>query len=339
VRLAVVGGLQVDNVVTPTGEVGLQVAGGNGLHAAAGARLWAGNCRLIGARPANFPTPWLDELRRAGVDTAGVRSLTEFTDPATEWLFYKPDGSRRDFLFASLAEVARAGVPMPTGFEQVLCLDLGGRLRLEQVVQALSHGRAEPRPQRHEQLTPDQVLERLDGAHAVHLSPNTYDVHLALAKKLVLNGRLVSLDPGHYVKGMDVDRLAELLKSVTIFAPSEREVIEFRGPCAAEQAARDFADLGPSVVVIKLGPKGSYVFDQASGSGRHVAALAVQALDPTGCGDSYCGGFLAGYAETGQAVEAAFRGTVSASFSVEGFGATYTLRFTREDALRRRQLL
>jgi ribokinase len=294
--------------------------------------LWAGNCLLVGLRPSNFATEWLNQLRLAGVDAAGVTSPTELADPATEWFFYQADGSRRDLLFASPAEIARAGVPLPMGIEQVLCLDASELLRLENTVQAASAGRAEPRPARQEQLAPSQAIEQMRGAQAVHLSPSTYDMHVAVAESLSRDGRLVSLDPGHYVRDMPVDRLAELLQWVTIFAPSEREVIEFRGPCDLEQAARDFAVLGPTIVVVKLGPNGSYVFDKQTGRGRHVPAFRVEALDPTGCGDSYCGGFLAGYVETGDPLEAACRGTVAASFTVQGFGATYTLRFTREDA-------
>ncbi|MCC8166228.1 MAG: PfkB family carbohydrate kinase, partial [Planctomycetes bacterium] len=50
---------------------------------------------------------------------------------------------------------------------------------------------------------------------------------------------------------------------------------------------------------------------------------------PTGAGDSFCGGFLVGLRETGDAVEAALYGTVSSSFVVEGFGAEHTYAVTR----------
>jgi ribokinase len=50
--------------------------------------------------------------------------------------------------------------------------------------------------------------------------------------------------------------------------------------------------------------------------------------DVTGAGDAYCGGFMVGLSETGDPVEAALRGAISASITVEGIGATYALGTT-----------
>jgi ribokinase len=47
--------------------------------------------------------------------------------------------------------------------------------------------------------------------------------------------------------------------------------------------------------------------------------------DPTGAGDSFCGGFLAGYKKTYDPLQAALYGNVSASLKVEGSGAFYPL--------------
>src|SRR5205807_494184 len=123
---------------------------------------------------------------------------------ATEWLFYEADGSRRDFIFASPAQVTAAGVPLPAGIQHHLRLDSDELARLKAAVWAVSSG-LEPMPEREEQLSPCQVVERVQGARAVHLSPNAYQMHLALAEHLALDGRLVSLDPGHYIRGMLVD--------------------------------------------------------------------------------------------------------------------------------------
>jgi len=47
--------------------------------------------------------------------------------------------------------------------------------------------------------------------------------------------------------------------------------------------------------------------------------------DPTGAGDSFCGGFLAGYKKTYDPLQAALYGNVSASLKIEGSGAFYPL--------------
>jgi sugar/nucleoside kinase (ribokinase family) len=43
-------------------------------------------------------------------------------------------------------------------------------------------------------------------------------------------------------------------------------------------------------------------------------------VDPTGAGNAYCGGFLAGYIETGDVLTAARYGAIAASFLVEQAG-------------------
>jgi ribokinase len=45
----------------------------------------------------------------------------------------------------------------------------------------------------------------------------------------------------------------------------------------------------------------------------------------TGAGDAYCGGFLVGLHQTGDPLEAALMGSVSASLVIEGTGALYAL--------------
>ena len=50
--------------------------------------------------------------------------------------------------------------------------------------------------------------------------------------------------------------------------------------------------------------------------------------DPTGAGDAFCGGFLAGYRQTYDPVQAVLHGSVSASLVVEGSGAFLCLGCT-----------
>jgi ribokinase len=57
--------------------------------------------------------------------------------------------------------------------------------------------------------------------------------------------------------------------------------------------------------------------------------------DPTGAGDAFCGGFCASLLAADDPVLAACRGTVSASFAVEGFGALHALGADRAEARRR----
>ncbi len=337
--LATVGNLQIDSVIAANGEVGLNFAGGNGGYSAVGARLWARACLLIAQMPQNFPAKWLDELSKAGVSTERVTPIAGFRPEASEWFLYEADGSRQDFIFASVSELIPYGCHFPSEPGTALSLSSEQVVKLKDAVKRASGGRTEPRPVINLSERARQILSDASNVQAVHLAPSSYDMQLALVRALAAQGKMISLDPGHYVKRLRPERLAELLEHVTIFAPSEREVYEFRGECDLEQAANDFAAMGPEIVVIKVGPRGALVLRRDTGRLEHVPAFPSRTLDPTGCGDSFCGGFLAGYWETGDALQAAHYGTVSASYTVEGFGVNYALQFTREDAEQRLAVL
>jgi sugar/nucleoside kinase (ribokinase family) len=68
-------------------------------------------------------------------------------------------------------------------------------------------------------------------------------------------------------------------------------------------------------------------------------AATVDPVDPTGCGDAFCGGFLVGLGESGDLRTAMAHGAVSAAFAGEGHGAAHALTVDREEARRRLAVL
>jgi ribokinase len=74
------------------------------------------------------------------------------------------------------------------------------------------------------------------------------------------------------------------------------------------------------VAAVKLGARGCLVFDRPTDRIVRLPSAAARVVDTTGAGDAFCGGFLAGYARTGDGIEAALHGIISASFTVETIG-------------------
>lgn len=111
------------------------------------------------------------------------------------------------------------------------------------------------------------------------------------------------------------------LAEVDAFLPSDKEVEALWGGDDLVGVARRLARLGPATVAIKRGERGSLIYDRGRDTFWTVPAVPVRAVDTTGAGDAFCGGFLAGMVATGDPLEAALRGTVSASFAVEEYGA------------------
>lgn len=184
-------------------------------------------------------------------------------------------------------------------------------------------------------MLPDEIPPEHRDGQAYHVAPVPTDQQAALVAALRRPGRLISLDPHEWwIKGYEAV-FESMLTQVDFFLPSRIEASLLYGADAPEQAAPALARLGPQVVVIKLGREGSLVYERAAERLTHVPIYPADTKDPTGAGDSYCGGFLAGYLLTHDAVRAAQYGTISASYVVEAIGALATATPSPAEALAR----
>ena len=89
--------------------------------------------------------------------------------------------------------------------------------------------------------------------------------------------------------------------------------------------AATLASFGCEVIVIKRGGRGQYLYERSSNKKWEIPAYPSRLIDPTGAGDVFCGGFLAGFAAGYDPLQAAMQGNISASFSIEGSGVFYLL--------------
>ncbi len=171
---------------------------------------------------------------------------------------------------------------------------------------------------------PSELPRNLANCPAFHLASMPPTQHLEWALHIRTLGALVSAD------SMQVEVLGSgsigneathftMISNVDFYLPSEVEAQLLIGSNDPLFCAKALAECGPRIVVIKLGSEGSIVYDKLRGRSAHVPALG-SAIDPTGAGDAYCGGFLAGYMLSGDAVAAAQMAAVSASFAVESVG-------------------
>ena len=209
---------------------------------------------------------------------------------------------------------------------------------------------------RHNRVTYDaeggrswRVLSPLDDFAA--LSPRTVDIPaplldtrfaLILAMDLGAQEELVAglkerevpvaLDPQEdYIAGNE-RRIVSMLEGVDVFLPSEIEVERLLGHGDVERAARQFADRGCDVVAIKLGKKGVIVYDAATDRFLRAGRAPARAVDTTGAGDSFSGGFMAVYAQTRDLVAATEAGLIAAAFAIEGFGSAHLFSVTQTQA-------
>lgn len=82
---------------------------------------------------------------------------------------------------------------------------------------------------------------------------------------------------------------------------SDEECELLTGEKDPEAAASALLGQGPRVVAVTLGAGGAYV--ACADGAREVPGFPTEAVDATGAGDSFWGGFLAGFCESGKAVD------------------------------------
>jgi sugar/nucleoside kinase (ribokinase family) len=320
VDYAIVGGLRDDYFITPDGQTHLHQLGGNALYAAVGARLWARSpaqtVGLIARVGANFPREWLDEIVQHGMDVGGVVVRPETLDTRTFYA-YRSLEERDDTDPA--AHFQRIGQPLPPALVGYATSTEGQE----------DHAHFSPLGVR-----PEEVAAHYLEARAFHLAPYDFSVHAAMPGLVRRRAaRILTCDPSiRYMQPSYAREVEAIISQLDAFLPSEIETRAFFGGALDDlwQAAEAFGALGAKCVVLKLGARGQFVYDAQTRRRWHVPAYPSRVVDVTGAGDGYCGGFLVGLTETGDPLEAALLGCVSASLVVEGTGALYALSYTPE---------
>lgn len=113
--------------------------------------------------------------------------------------------------------------------------------------------------------------------------------------------------------------LKDLLPHVDFFMPSFEEAQFISGKDSPQDAARFFMDMGASNCIFKWGEKGSFI--KTADREFRVPAYSVEVSDTTGCGDSYCGGFIAGLAMGYELEQACRLGTATSGLVATGLGS------------------
>lgn len=180
---------------------------------------------------------------------------------------------------------------------------------------------------------PESLVERLD---AVHVAPVPFEQMEALLRWARPRARVLTVDPHyHHVNGWEME-WRRVLPLVDAFLPSRHEAAALLGGWPGpEEAARSLAALGAPVVCVKLGAEGSVGYRAADALLARVPAASADPADPTGCGDAFCGGFLVGFAQSGDLGTALAHGSVAAAFVGEDHGAAHALLVDRREAQRR----
>ena len=179
----------------------------------------------------------------------------------------------------------------------------------------------------HETMSPApaDVPRTFVGARAIHLAPMPIECQQALVAGLRprLRDGVLSLDPHESVREDNQARWRELLAQLDLFFLGEDEM-QLAGSDSDPRAALERLHVrDDGYVVFKRGANGGLVRWQAR-EGACIfdwSARTARVVDPTGAGDAFAAGFLAGLVREEPEGLCCARALVSASFALEDWGA------------------
>ena len=173
-------------------------------------------------------------------------------------------------------------------------------------------------------------------ARGFHLGVHPENPDLDFIAALRDLGAVVSVEPFRAAqRQLSPAELQALLSAGQIFSPNEAEARSLVGEGKPRALIERLAAAGAQIVALRQGAGGALVHRAASGETWHIPAFETTVVDPTGAGNAFCGGFLAGWVTAGELRTAGLYGAVAASFLVEQVGLPTVHQTIFQDAAMR----
>ena len=158
---------------------------------------------------------------------------------------------------------------------------------------------------------------------SIHLITEFANEHMVkLALELKGKGAILSLEPLILLNSTrsNAEEMLQFLPQVDIVTPDWPSASGIAGSDDPKKVLAFWSKLGPQCVAVRNGKHGSYVWDAEHDQMWHIPIIKIEALDPTGCGNAYGGGFCVGWTRTRDALIAGCYGGISASFMAQAVG-------------------
>lgn len=314
-RLVAVGNTFIDCILMPDASIHPFVCGGNALYMAAGMNLWTTGVGVLSRIGIDYPVQFLDDVTAAGIDISGIKRLP-VQHALVSGFQYHEDGSR-DYFWPDL--------------EKLHLGKMGGSQT--EIIPATKE------PEEASDFDPivADIPDEYWNAQGFGIGSMGAQSQLAFVDAFSSKNKMITWDSPD-PNGSEA-MIIPWISKATAFIPSFEEMDWFFNSHNYQKEIEYLATLGSQVVGLKLGSQGSLMMDVRNQHLWHIPPLGLTVKDPTGAGDAYCGGFLAGYLETGDVLQAALMATVSSSIVIEEFDVRYVFRFGRKDALERLKTL
>ena len=278
----VYGKIIEDDIVLASGKLVHGVLGGGGPQACFGARLWTKSVGLLSRVGDDIANKHIDTLKDLDIDIQGVKHYSGIPTMRTRMAYDENEYGTGIKLF-----------PSEETFRYLLSQELP---------------------------IPEEYL-RPKGIHLITEFAHEPIVKIALEMKA--KGILFSLEPLiDYRHGTNVSEMVSLIKQVDVVSPdwpSASKIAQSENP---KDVLKFWSELGPSLVAVRHGKHGSYVWDSISDDYWHIHPTPVEVIDPTGGGNTYGGGLFASWSETRNGLTSGVNAAVAAYFMVRQYGFT-----------------
>ena len=303
------GRLNREYILPLEGAPILDRAGGSPLYAAGVATIWEKEIALLARVGEDYPNQWLQKFNHYGINTEGVQVIPGSLDLRS----FRAYSEKRELSRSNpVGHFAERELTFPKAL-------LGYRP---------PEKREKFKTERHPatplviEIPPEYLQSK-----AVHLAPLNFKSQGQLLTTFrAASTGIITLDPSpRYMNPNRRQDLRLFLDGLTAFMPSEEELRQlFWGETHdLWEMAEALAEFGCQFIVVKRGKKGQLLYDTGAKKRWELPAYASRVADPTGAGDAFCGGFLAGLEQSEDPLRAAACGNVSASLSMEGSGPFY----------------
>lgn len=324
-KYVLVGKLTREHILLPTGQPMLDTPGGSVLYSIGGLGTWDTGGGLLARIGEDYPREWLRSIEERGFDTDGVRIIPEALDLRS---FLAYSGSFEPNWTNPVAHFAQLGIPFP----KIL---LGYQSPIDQKVNPNQPDPAAP----HVTDIPNEYLYT-KAIHICHLDFFNQTQLLAAFRQAKIT--TVTLDPSPAcMNNKNLNNLRIHLNGLTAFLPSEDELRSLFWGKTNDlwEMAEALGAYGCELIIVKCGGRGQLLYDAITKRRWEIPAYPVRVIDPTGVGDAFCGGFLAGFHQTYDPLQAVLFGNISASLCIEGSGPFYAMDVLPGLAQARRQFL
>ena len=162
-----------------------------------------------------------------------------------------------------------------------------------------------------------ELIKRANYVHIASLRLDTTKQVVKLAKEY---GKKISWDPGRVLAAEGAEKLKDVIKDVNIVLANEREAELITSLKNFKEAAQTIKAMGPDLVIIKRGEKGSYALSNEAEYETPAYPIS-RVVDTTGAGDTFAAGLLTSLINNYPLKKALMRASIVAALKVSKLGS------------------